>query len=142
MRFGFGRLVQRLDEVLAALPQPVDVLWQLGPVPAAPQTGRAVTVLTDAELEQALRAADVVVAHAGVGSSLLALAAGKRPLLVPRRVAHGEHVDDHQGEIAAELARRGLAVTAEAEEVSVTHLRDTGLLRVCARSVTDIPLHM
>ena len=50
-----------------------------------------------------MREADVVVAHAGVGTALAALEVGKCPVLVPRRLAHGEHVDDHQVQIASEL---------------------------------------
>ena len=57
--------------------------------------------------------ADVVVAHAGVGSAIMAMQAGKCPILVPRERAHREHVDDHQHEIASTLARAGLALTCD-----------------------------
>jgi UDP-N-acetylglucosamine transferase subunit ALG13 len=68
--------------------------------------------------------ADLVVAHAGVGSALEALSAGRCPVLVPRRKAFGEHVDDHQSDIAAELAGRGLCIAREADELSEADLLD------------------
>ena len=64
----------------------------------------------------------MLVAHAGVGTALAAFEVGKCPVLVPRRVAHGEHVDDHQTQIAAELSNRGLAVSVEADALTLDHL--------------------
>jgi UDP-N-acetylglucosamine transferase subunit ALG13 len=66
----------------------------------------------EAIVEQAQRSR-VVVAHAGVGSVLVALAAGRRPILVPRLRAYGEAVDDHQLEFARKLAHIGLARLVE-----------------------------
>ena len=43
-------------------------------------------------------------------------------MLLPRRQWRGEHVDDHQLMIAAELAARDLAVTADATEVTADDL--------------------
>lgn len=54
----------------------------------------------------------------GVGTALAAFEVGKCPLLVPRRFSLGEHVDDHQPQIAGELGERGLAVSVDADELS------------------------
>jgi UDP-N-acetylglucosamine transferase subunit ALG13 len=69
-----------------------------------------------------MREADVVVAHAGVGAAIAALEAGKCPVLVPRRHARGEHVDDHQIQIATELRDRSLSVSVDADELTLAHL--------------------
>jgi UDP-N-acetylglucosamine transferase subunit ALG13 len=42
--------------------------------------------------------------------------------LVPRRHSRGEHIDDHQIQIAAELSRRGIAVFAEAPDLGAADL--------------------
>jgi UDP-N-acetylglucosamine transferase subunit ALG13 len=52
----------------------------------------------------------------------MALEAGVAPILVPRESRHGEHVDDHQDQIAQELARRGLAIRAPVDELSYEHV--------------------
>jgi UDP-N-acetylglucosamine transferase subunit ALG13 len=115
IRYPFARLARRLAEIL---PEGADVLWQAGATDVSGLGLAASADLPAAELEAAMRDSDVVVAHAGVGSALSALEAGRQPLLVPRRAAHGEHVDDHQEQVAAELERRGLALAREAGELT------------------------
>ena len=85
------------------------------------QDGRP-TPIPEHDLNEAMREADVVVAHAGVGAALAAFEAGKCPVLVPRRHALGEHVDDHQTQIATELGDRGLAVSVEADDLTLENL--------------------
>lgn len=118
--YGFERLLRRLLEIL---PQGVEVLWQTGDTDTSglPIDGRE--AIPDRALSEAMAAADVVVAHAGVGTALAALEVGRRPVLVPRRVSANEHVDDHQTQIAGELARRGLAVSVDADALTMDHLR-------------------
>ena len=65
------------------------------------------------ELEAAVRSAAVVVCHGGAGIISSALAAGRRPIVVPRRATLGEHVDDHQYQLTRKLADWGLAVVVE-----------------------------
>jgi UDP-N-acetylglucosamine transferase subunit ALG13 len=112
--YDFSRLVRRLLEVL---PAGVEVLWQTGDTDVSGLGIEGRDAIPEAELSAAMREADVVIAHAGVGTALAAFEVGVCPLLVPRRFARGEHVDDHQRQIAAELAQRGLAVSVEADEV-------------------------
>lgn len=117
--YPFTRLVRRLLEVI---PPEAEVLWQTGDTDVSGLGIAGHEAIPERDLSQAMREADVVVAHAGVGTALAALEVGKCPLLVPRRVALGEHVDDHQVQIAGELGERGLAVTVDADELSLDHL--------------------
>jgi UDP-N-acetylglucosamine--N-acetylmuramyl-(pentapeptide) pyrophosphoryl-undecaprenol N-acetylglucosamine transferase len=111
--YGFRRLVERLVPLLDGC----RVTWQTGAthVSDLPIEGRE--QVPHDELLSAISHADVVISHAGTGAALTALEQGRMPLLVPRRAAHREHVDDHQQQIAAELSRRGLAVAREVEDV-------------------------
>ena len=118
-RFTFPRLLNRLVEIL---PPTVEVLWQVGATTIERMPAGARRQVPIAELRQAMREADVVVSHAGVGSALAAMQAGRRALYVPRRRAHGEHVDDHQVEMARELQGRNLVVAREASEVTLADL--------------------
>jgi UDP-N-acetylglucosamine transferase subunit ALG13 len=128
---GFERLVRRLLEIL---PPDADVLWQTGDTDVSGFGIVGHHAIPERELTAAIREADVLVAHAGVGTALAALEVGKCPLLVPRRFAHGEHVDDHQTQIAGELAGRGLAVSVEADELTLDHL-----LTAAATGVATLP---
>jgi UDP-N-acetylglucosamine--N-acetylmuramyl-(pentapeptide) pyrophosphoryl-undecaprenol N-acetylglucosamine transferase len=128
--YGFERLVRRILEIL---PPDAEVLWQTGDTDT---TGLGVTghyAIPERDLIQAMREADVVVAHAGVGAALAALEVGKVPVLVPRRLAHGEHVDDHQTQIAGELGRRRLSWSVEADA-----LTREDLLAAASRSVATL----
>lgn len=125
--FGFRRLVERL---VAVLPPDAEVLWQTGCTDTGGLAIDARTAVGAGELDAAMRAADVVVCHAGTGSALGALEAGRCPVLVPRSAAHGEVVDGHQELLAAELTGRGLAVRADASELTLDHLRDAAGLRI------------
>lgn len=102
----------RMDELAALLARNGRrVLYQYGmasPKPAENLT--AVQWLPFDEMTRRLRETPVVVAHSGVGILMSSLRQGRRPVVVPRRAAFGEHVDDHQLQIARKLAERGLVV--------------------------------
>jgi UDP-N-acetylglucosamine--N-acetylmuramyl-(pentapeptide) pyrophosphoryl-undecaprenol N-acetylglucosamine transferase len=99
----------RLVDGLAALPGD-ELVVQHGHSPAPPGVAEAVDFLPFADLLDRIRAADVVITHAGVGSILLCLRNGRTPLVVPRRRVHGEHVDDHQVELTSALDEAGKVV--------------------------------
>lgn len=109
--FGFRRaldaLIRVLPDVCTTSPT---VLWQTGATETSGLGIPAVDSVPAGELEDAVREADLVISHSGVGTALLTLEHGKCPVLLPRRAAFHEHTDDHQQLIADELERRGLAV--------------------------------
>jgi UDP-N-acetylglucosamine--N-acetylmuramyl-(pentapeptide) pyrophosphoryl-undecaprenol N-acetylglucosamine transferase len=125
--YGFERLVRRL---LAILPAEAEVLWQTGDTDIGALGIVGQHAIPERELTRAIREADVLVAHAGVGTALAALEVGKCPILVPRRASYGEHVDDHQIQIARELSGRDLAVSVDADELALEHLLDAAGRRV------------
>ncbi len=112
---GFRSMLERL---VAVLPPEAETLWQTGSTDVSDLPIRAVSWVDPSELAEALRRADVVVTHAGAGSVLDALAAGRCPVIVPRRRAAGEVVDDHQVEFGEHLTSRRLAVTCAPSEIS------------------------
>lgn len=117
--YGFRRLIDRVRHVL---PPDVEVLWQVGCTDVADLRIVARHQMPADELQRAIKAADLVIAHAGCGSSITSLAAGKKPVLVPRRQLYGENVDDHQLLIADELTKRNLAVARSVENLTMADL--------------------
>jgi UDP-N-acetylglucosamine transferase subunit ALG13 len=123
--YGFRRAVEALAKLLPDVMEPGgDVLWQTGSTDCSglPVDGRDTVPV--GELRAAVSEADLVVAHAGIGSALMALDCGRAPLLLPRLARHGEHVDDHQVLIGAELAARGLAEPCDPYALSADVLVD------------------
>jgi UDP-N-acetylglucosamine transferase subunit ALG13 len=105
----FDRLLVALD----ALPASASMLVQTGASNVPVTKARCVEFLPYDEVVTSMREATIVVTHAGVGSVLTALAAGKRPVVVPRLRRFGEAVDDHQVEFARQLAPTGLIRVVE-----------------------------
>ncbi|WP_158544430.1 glycosyltransferase [Blastococcus sp. TBT05-19] len=126
-KYGFRRLLERLVTII---PPDVDVLWQTGVTDIAglPITGRP--SMPQHELHAAMAEADAVVAHAGIGSALGALNAGRRPILVPRRSSFDEHVDDHQSQIARELHGRNLAIHREVPALTWLDVQEVSTWRI------------
>ena len=131
--FPFRRLIEPLAALLAedgplskATERPVEVLWQTGCTPVDGLDIQPRPFLPAAELDAALHAADIVVAHAGTGSALAVLEGGRKPLMAMRLARYGEAGDDHQRDLAAELERRGLAQPiADPAELTVDDLLAT-----------------
>jgi len=113
-KYGFRRLLERLAQVI---PGEVDVLWQVGYTDVTGLGLDGVVSVPQPALSEAMREADVVISHAGVGSALQAFECGRRPILIPRSFAHGEHVDDHQRVLASELEDLGLAAKCDASTI-------------------------
>lgn len=121
--YGFRRAVERLSRLLPEVcASGAEVLWQTG---STDVTGLGIAghdLIPANEMSAAISSADLVIAHAGIGSSLMALDTGHRPVLLPRLSVHGEHVDDHQLLIAGELDQRGLAIGRDVDELTAEDL--------------------
>ncbi|MGC4110232.1 MAG: glycosyltransferase [Nocardioides sp.] len=116
-----------VDRILELLPD-AEITWQAGVTDYVHQGEQLQRWLPPAELYAAMADADVVIAHAGVGTVLAALGEGKVPVVLPRLGAQREHVDDHQVEVAAMLDRRSLVVSVDPSELTYDDLtRAAGL---------------
>ena len=111
----FPRLLEATGQAQALLPRPLIV--QHGATSPAPLDGVADTLLhpfiSMTDFETHMATARLLILHAGAGSVLHAVRAGKRPIVMPRRQHLGEHVDDHQLDFARTLAQSGHVLLAE-----------------------------
>lgn len=98
----FERLVRAADQAAARLAEPV--LIQSGHTPYQVRHARCVPFLRLEQYEAVAREARLIVAHAGSGSVITAFGHGKPLILMARRKCYGEHVNDHQLELAVVLA--------------------------------------
>jgi UDP-N-acetylglucosamine transferase subunit ALG13 len=133
--YGFRSLVDRL---LAILPPEAEVLWQVGETDVSDLPIKAYATMPQSDLLAAMQAADVVIAHSGIGSALSVLQLGKVPVLVPRAARRDEHVDDHQVGIARELSDRDLAVYREVEDLTLLDLQLASRGRVRHRDAVGL----
>lgn len=123
----FDRLVREAERLAGVLEE--EVVIQSGPVPPANGRARHVRLVSFEEAEALMRQARVVVGQAGVGTVLTAMKVGKPVILIPRRRRFGEHLNDHQ----VELAR------AVQDQPGVRVLFDIGDLEAAVRHPPAVP---
>jgi UDP-N-acetylglucosamine transferase subunit ALG13 len=111
-----------------------NTVWQLGKMERADQLpGTTVDFMSPGEFAACAKAADVVVTHAGVGTLLELLTLGIYPVMGVRRASRGEHVDDHQAQIADLINRRRIAFAAETGDITTEALRTAAGLCISDR---------
>lgn len=136
-QFPFDRLLQAAAE----LPRTERVVIQHGPSDVRPAGASCTDFVPFEELANLIREARVVVTHAGVGSILLALANGKKPIVLPRLRVFGEAVDDHQLESARRLARAGVVtLVEEPKQLATAIARARSHTLGASLSSSDVPL--
>lgn len=117
----FDRLVRAVDDWAGERGQGAAVFGQIaepGPDGHVPRSFDWVPHLDPREFDNRFAAAALVIAHAGMGSLIGALAAAKPILILPRRAALGEHRNDHQLATARRFGSRP-GITACADEAEV-----------------------
>ncbi len=113
----FDRLVRAVD-LWAGARGRGDVFAQTGAGAYRPRHLASAPLLAPAELATRLAAARAVVSHAGMGTILAALEAGKPVVVLPRRAALREQRNDHQLATAERLrGRPGVHVALDEEEL-------------------------
>lgn len=105
----FDRLIRAVD----ALPGEEEVVVQRGASRLVPERGTSVDFMPFDAIVDNVRRARAVVTHAGVGTILVSLMEGRRPIVMPRLKRYSEAVDDHQLELGRRLAEEGLVTLIE-----------------------------
>lgn len=107
----FDRMVRAVDEWAAARGR-TDVFAQISETDYRPRHIQWTAFLEPAEFRDRVSAANVLVAHAGMGSILTALEAGKPILVMPRRGDLRETRNDHQVATAQRFLSLGKVAVA------------------------------
>ena len=99
----FSRMVQLAEELSEAH----EVVVQAGHTKFESSNMQIFDFITSDELTKLYDRADYIVTHGGAGSIFQAVKAGKKTLVFPRLASFGEHVDDHQLQLAGKLEQLG-----------------------------------
>ena len=114
--YPFTRLFRHLE---AVVPPEWQIVWQLGHAGGyQPGRGEVHDFLPYDQMLDLMQRAQVVITHAGVGSILSALQAGRLPTVVPRRAAQGEIADDHQLEVLDHLRTYGILALSDVADIT------------------------
>lgn len=132
----FDRLVRSVDRWAQGAGKP-DVLAQIGAGAWKPAHVRWVEYLEPEAHQEAFEAAEIIVAHAGIGTLVTALERGKTIVVMPRLARMGEHRNDHQLATARHFCSRHEVRVAQDEAELGAALDE--LLRQAAKELVPAP---
>jgi UDP-N-acetylglucosamine transferase subunit ALG13 len=121
----FDRLIRAVD-AWAGRTGRRDVLAQIGPSGLRPQFIEYKSFLAPTEFTRHFAGAELVIAHAGMGSIISAMSQGKPILVMPRCANLHEHRNDHQLATARrfrELGRILVAMDAQELDAQLNHVQ-------------------
>lgn len=114
----FDRMIEAVDD-WAGGAATRDVFAQIGPSDYKPRHIEHTSFIAPAECRERMAAAQLVVAHAGMGSILSALELGTPVLVMPRLASLGEHRNEHQLATAKRMGELGHVTVADDERALV-----------------------
>lgn len=112
----FDRMVMCIDTWAGANPD-CGVSGQIGNGSYRPQHFKYATFMTPSEIDNEFMGADIIIAHAGMGSIITALMKKKQIVIMPRKAEFGEHRNDHQLATARNFREKGIPVAMDEREL-------------------------
>ncbi len=109
-KFPLDRLFKEIDSLIEQGLINEPVFAQIGTSNYIPQHYEYVDYMEPEQFEQKVKESDLIVTHSGVGTIVDAIKRRKHVVVYPRLSKFGEHVDDHQLEIAQSFEAAGLVV--------------------------------
>ena len=103
----FHRLLDEIERNINLGNIDEEVIVQAGFTKYKSNEMKIFNMMPQAELNELVKKADLIITHAGVGSIEMSLKNNKKVITVPRLKKYGEHVNDHQKDIEGEFIKRG-----------------------------------
>ncbi|WP_342359344.1 glycosyltransferase [Terrarubrum flagellatum] len=138
-QFPFDRLVRAVDG-WAGETRRQDVVAQIGPSDYKPKALKCMDFLGPDEFRKLQAEADIIIAHAGMGSILTALEMGKPIIIMPRDHLRGEHRNGHQLATAERFCETpGVYVAKNEEELAerLNRLDDLAAAQLSSKKAPD-----
>lgn len=118
----FDRLITAIDTNAAKMEQ--EIFAQIGHKSITPQHITCKDFITPKEYNEYFLQADLIIAHAGMGTIISAMEHNKPIIVMPRRCSFGEHRNDHQFSTAKRFGELGYITVAQDEQELVCYLQD------------------
>lgn len=112
-KFQFERLIREMDRLKGEGVIRDEVFAQIGVCPYEPKHLRWQRFIDKETFDQHIETCDLLVTHAGEGSIMTGLLKGRKVIAVPRYARYGEHLNDHQLQIARAMEKLGCLINVE-----------------------------
>ena len=120
-KFPFDRLMKWIDKLItenSIQPEKEEIIIQYGTCTFIPNKTKGYSVLKETDFLTLVDKARLIIAHCGEGTIDLLASINKPFILVPRSHSFQEHVDDHQIELAEQLATQGIPIANSPEDLA------------------------
>jgi UDP-N-acetylglucosamine transferase subunit ALG13 len=137
-KFQFDRMFKAIDILIEQEKITDEIFAQIGCSNYIPKNFRYERFLPMQAFDNCIDNANLIIAHSGEGVILTSLKKRKRMVVVPRLAKFGEHVDDHQLEIARAFSERNLleiCYDAENLEMAIENAKS----KIFAKYESDLP---
>lgn len=99
-KFQMNRLLKEIDNCIEGRDITEKVFAQIGNSTYHPKNYEYSTFLCKEDFEERVKECNLLITHSGVATIITGLKFDKPVIVVPRLAKYGEHVDDHQLQIA------------------------------------------
>ena len=124
-KFPLDRMLTEMDRLLETGAITETVFAQIGHSTSEPKHCQWARFLGGGEFEEKIRNCDLLLTHSGVGTILTGKELEKPVLVYPRSARYGEHVDDHQWQIAREFRKRDYVLICEEAEQMLQRIEES-----------------
>lgn len=107
-KFQFNRLLKEIDKLVEEEKINEEVFAQIGYSNYKPKNYKYKEFLDRDKFTDVMSRCDKVITHGGTGAIISAVKRGKKVVVVPRLRDYGEHVDNHQFQIANEFEKANI----------------------------------
>lgn len=102
----FNRLIEKIDNLKQSGKIKESVVMQTGYSDYISKNCTTYDFMSHDEMKQFIRNARIVITHGGPSSFLDAIMLNKKPIIVPRYLEYGEHVNNHQVDFLRKISNK------------------------------------
>ena len=121
-KFQFNRLLRMMDDLIENKKIHERVFAQIGNSDYLPQYYEYCNFLSNNDYEEYIKNCDILVSHSGVGTIMTGLKYRRKIIVVPRLSKYGEHIDDHQTQIAQSFSKLNYVLMYSDEDNNMEQL--------------------
>ena len=115
-KFQFNRLLKAVDDLVEQGCLEGEVFAQIGHSDYVPRNYAYKDFISKDDFQACINRCDLLITHSGVATIIAGLKQGKPVVVVPRLAKFGEHVDDHQFQIAESFSTKNLLLMCKEQD--------------------------
>lgn len=115
-KFQFNRLLKAVDDLIGQGLLKDEVFAQVGHSDYVPRNYAYKDFISRDDFQSCISRCDLLITHSGVATIIAGLKLHKSVVVVPRLAKFGEHVDDHQFQIAESFSTKNLLLMCREQD--------------------------